>query len=367
MMADDRELPPGQVIPAALAAGALTPVDVVHHGVLVEQVGRSHAVHRVSIGGVPRFFVKTFGPTRGATDGLAVRERAVLALAAERPAVAALVPELWPWNDAAAADAPDAWTVIATKAVAGVEAWTIDRIDRDSAAASRAWARLVGALAAPLAAFHRSTRDLARSAAPIAGLRSIEPWALCVMDGDAAAELWAMPSTATLLREAAADPALVSGLRAARRAWRPLALVHADLKLDNVLLESGGNGSRAVVLDWEMARIGDPAWDLALLTAHLAAARGNHAPWPDADLDATALLVSTYAKASGLAAPGLAHRQVLYAGAVLLMMALQHGATLAPGADMSAARSLIMKARATFHSTDRLTAALLQRVGPGTA
>ncbi len=367
MMADDRELPPDQVIPAALAAGALTPADVVHHGVLVEQVGRSHAVYRVSVGGVARFFLKTFGPTRGATDGLAAREQAVLALARERPAVAALVPESWSWNDPATPDARARWSVIATKAVAGAEAWSVDRLDGDSDAARRAWARLVDALAAPLAAFHRATRDLAKSGAPLSALRSLEPWALCVMDGDAAPELWATPATATLLREAAADAALVSGLRAARGAWRALALVHADLKLDNVLLESSAGARRAVVLDWEMARVGDPAWDLALITAHLAAARGDRPPWPDADLDAVALLVATYARASGLGAPGLAHRQVLYAGAVLLMMALQHGSTLAPGADMSGARSLIMKARATFHSIDRLTSAIVQRVAPGAA
>lgn len=374
-----RELPAGRVIPAALAAGALTPADVVHHGVLVEHVGRSHAVYRVSVGGVARFYLKTFGPRRGDTDGLPARETAVLTLAAQRPAVAALVPAPWPWV-AVAEDETDerdviqvaaiderverprrrpAWTVVATAAVEGAEAWTLDRPGGGCESIADAWRLLVAALAPRLAAFHRDTRDLARPGAPVPpALRASEPWALRLMDGDAAPELWATPTTAAILREAATDAVLVSGLRAARAAWRPLALIHADLKHDNILVARHGDDLRTVVLDWEMARVGDPAWDLAGLTARLAAARTVGPPWPDEDIGLTALLVRTYADASGLRVPGLAQRQVLYAGAVLLMMALQHGSTLSPGADQTPVRDLIMKARATFHSVAPLTHAI---------
>ena len=357
----DYELPAREVIPAALAAGALTPGDVVHRGVLVEQVGRSHLVYRVSVGGVLQFFVKTFGPTRGATDGLAARERAVLALARDRPPVAALVPDAWAW-ERSPQPASKAWNVVVTKAMAGTEAWTVDRGGGGTRTTNEAWAALVQALAAPLAAFHRATRDLAKPGADLNPvLRALEPWGLCVMDGDAAPELWVNPATAALLHDAAADPALVAGIRGARGLWRSLALVHGDLKHDNVLLEPTADGFRARVLDWEMARIGDPAWDLAGLTARLAAARGDEGPWQGDDLAAAALLVRTYSEASGLRPSGLAQRQVLYAGTVLLMMALQHGSTLAPGADMTAARLLVMKARATFRSADRLVAQIVAR------
>ena len=360
--ADGHELSGPQVIPAALAAGALTPADVVHRGVLVEQVGRSHAVYRVSVAGTPQFFLKTFGPTRGATDGLAARERAVLALARERPAVAALVPPPWPWSppDGGAFSAA---AVTATRAVAGAEAWSMAGAGTPAFATADGWSALVSALVPRLAAFHRATRDLARPGASLAdALQAVVPWPLCLMDGDAAAELWHSPLTAGLLREAALDPMLVSGLRAARLAWRPLALIHADLKLDNILVEHTPEGLRPIVVDWEMARLGDPAWDLAGLTAHLAAARSGEAPWPDADLDATALLVRTYAAASGLRAPGLARRQVMYAGAALLMMALQHAAAVPPGSDLAGARSLTMRARATFRSVETLTMTILARV-----
>lgn len=361
---DPHELLPGQVIPAALAAGALTAADVVTHGVMVEQVGRSHAVYRVSIGGVARFFVKAFGPRRGLTDGIPARERAVLDLARTRPAVAALVPEPWPWAMAETSSSPHgAVAVIATKAVPGAEAWTLDRPGSGRSRAE-AWVDLVAALAPPLAAFHRATRDLARPNATVEpALRSIEPWALCLMDGDAAPELWHAGVTGAILHEAAADPMLVAGLREARAAWRPLALVHADLKHDNVLVERVSTGLRVVVLDWEMARLGDPAWDLAGLTARLIAADENSAPWTDADLDAAAWLVRTYAGASGLGPPGLARRQVLYTGAGLLMNALQTVA-VQPESGFEPARTLVMKARATFRSIDPLTSAILRRVEP---
>lgn len=355
-LADEQQLSAARLIPAALAAGALSAADVVHHGVSVEQRGRSHPVYCVSVGGQARFFVKTFGPRRGATDGLAEREWALQALAQERPAVAALVPPAWPWlHDAAGVPTTK---VVANAAVAGAEAWTLDH-NSGPDGSQRAWNDLVQALVPPLAAFHRATRDLARPGASVPTcLEPATPWGLSLMDGDAAPELWAGPATAVLLREAAADATFVAALRAVRSLWRPLALIHADLKHDNVLVERSGYGLKVHVLDWEMARIGDPAWDLASLSARLAALRQDGPPWPDRDMAAAATLVGHYAAASGLAVPGLAQRVMSYASVVLLMMCLQHGSTLAPGGDLGSARSLLMKARSTLHRIDNLSQAL---------
>jgi Phosphotransferase enzyme family len=44
----------------------------------------------------------------------------------------------------------------------------------------------------------------------------------------------------------------------------PRTLIHADLHLDNVIFDGRGNGRSAVVLDWQTACIGSPAWDVAL-------------------------------------------------------------------------------------------------------
>lgn len=356
---DGTGLPPWRVIPVALSAGALTPADVATNGVQVDPVGRSHAVYRVSIRGTPRFFLKLFGPSRGATDGMASRERAVLSLAQHRPAVAALVPEAWPWRTSTV----ESHEAVATAAVNGAEAWKLEHSAGGARTIDDAWLELVHALAAPLAAFHRATRDLARPGANIpAGLEPLEPWALRLMDGDAAPELWTLPTISTLLREASSDPVLVAGLREARGLWKSLSLVHADLKHDNVLLEPlPEGGSRVRVLDWEMARIGDPAWDLATLATRLTVARGDGPPWIDADIDAAAALLRAYSAASGLAVPPLAKRLVYYAGAALLMMTVQHASTLSPGGDPSDARQLLFRSRATFARAASLVAAIAQR------
>ena len=324
-------------------------------------MGRSHAVYRVRVGGTPRFYLKVFGPNRGASDGLPEREESVLRLAAERPEVAALVPGGWPW----AGDADDeAGRVVATAAVAGAEAWTFDRPGGGTEGLDEAWRALVGALVPPLAAFHRATRDLARPGVQVpAGLQPVLPWVLCLMDGDAAPELWAARGTADTLRKAAEDPQLVAGLRAARALWRPMALIHADLKHDNVLVESTAVPQRVRVVDWEMARVGDPAWDLAAITARLLVARGDGASWSAEDLDAATRLLSAYAAATGLAVPALARRLVLYSGALLLMMALQHASMLLSGSDPAATQLLVDRARATMARADRLTTDLIDRSG----
>jgi hypothetical protein len=108
-----------------------------------------------------------------------------------------------------------------------------------------------------------------------------------------------------------------------------------------------------------MARIGDPAWDLAGLAVRLAVVRREGPPWQDDDLANAARLVRAYAAASGLSPAPLAHRLTHYAATVLLMMALQHASTLAPGADTTEARTLLMKARSTFRRVQSLTAGII--------
>ena len=55
------------------------------------------------------------------------------------------------------------------------------------------------------------------------------------------------------------------------------AVVHHDYRLGNVVLAPDAPGRVAAVLDWELATLGDPLWDLAYLVAS----------WPDASGPAT--------------------------------------------------------------------------------
>jgi Phosphotransferase enzyme family len=44
----------------------------------------------------------------------------------------------------------------------------------------------------------------------------------------------------------------------------PQTLIHADLHLDNVIFDGRAEGRSAVILDWQTASVGSPAWDVAL-------------------------------------------------------------------------------------------------------
>jgi hypothetical protein len=44
----------------------------------------------------------------------------------------------------------------------------------------------------------------------------------------------------------------------------PHTLIHADLHLDNIIFDARRNDRSAVVLDWQTAAVGSPAWDVAL-------------------------------------------------------------------------------------------------------
>ena len=70
-------------------------------------------------------------------------------------------------------------------------------------------------------------------------------------------------------------PALQPRLSALRSSWSCDCLIHGDMKFDNCLYRSG----QLVVVDWELADIGDGAWDIAsifkdLICACLLTSRG---------------------------------------------------------------------------------------------
>jgi hypothetical protein len=74
---------------------------------------------------------------------------------------------------------------------------------------------------------------------------------------------------AAAVRVLAARPQL---LQAAEEMAHPVrgCLVNHDLKWDNIVVQRTFDGVRPVLLDWELAGLGDPAWDLGcLLAEHL--------------------------------------------------------------------------------------------------
>lgn len=356
--AGERREPPvlsgDRVIPAALAAGVLRPDDVVHRTVEVHSIGRSHPVFRVSVDGRPTVVLKGFGPRRGDTDGELAREAAVIALAKRQSALAALLPAPLRWRG------PEA--VIATAFAEGATAASLDGLGGGSLPGTRLdWSTLVGAVAAPLARLHRATESLAT---PDPALLAPMPWGLRLFDGDASPDLWASPPFVRVLVPLGGDGAVPAGVRRARGAWRVRCLIHGDLKHENILVRDEGGRAAITIVDWEMARMGDPAWDLAALFVRLLLAEApSSQSWSDSTVDAAALMLAGYARAAKLPVAALAQRLVLYSGVWLLMTSIQFVSTLSgaePGDGQLA--PMLASARTTLLDADRLTGRVIAAV-----
>jgi aminoglycoside phosphotransferase (APT) family kinase protein len=72
------------------------------------------------------------------------------------------------------------------------------------------------------------------------------------------------PAQLSVIQAVQSQPAAMAALDRLHAEWRPTRLVHGDFKWSNVLVEqdSAGIPVRVVLLDWEMAQLGDPAWDV---------------------------------------------------------------------------------------------------------
>ena len=77
---------------------------------------------------------------------------------------------------------------------------------------------------------------------------------------------WHLQLDASRTRDLPAADELHRRLAAAVPTQSPTGIVHGDYRLDNVLVDE--NGRSAAVIDWEMATLGDPLTDLALLVIY---------------------------------------------------------------------------------------------------
>jgi hypothetical protein len=73
----------------------------------------------------------------------------------------------------------------------------------------------------------------------------------------------------------------------------PHTLIHADLHLDNIIFDARGGDRSAVVLDWQTASVGSPAWDVALFLFGSLSVEDRRAA-EDALLDRYATLIAEH-------------------------------------------------------------------------
>ena len=62
-------------------------------------------------------------------------------------------------------------------------------------------------------------------------------------------------------------PAFGALIDALAKEWRPSCLIHFDVKGDNILLSAKRGARSSWLIDWELAALGDPAWDVGSMFA----------------------------------------------------------------------------------------------------
>ncbi len=90
-------------------------------------------------------------------------------------------------------------------------------------------------------------------------------WVLSLGDLPEQSLVYATAGQSRLVQLARADRDLLDMLAAVRAEWVSASIIHSDLKLDNVLVLQGtdvAGAGRIRIIDWELADIGDPAWDV---------------------------------------------------------------------------------------------------------
>jgi hypothetical protein len=95
-----------------------------------------------------------------------------------------------------------------------------------------------------------------------AGARDLaarRPWILGVPAGRIPAIYDGNVPARRLLEQIAQRPALAAAITRLDRAWTARTAIHGDVKFDNVLVAP----DRMLLVDWELAGLGEPAWDLA--------------------------------------------------------------------------------------------------------
>lgn len=103
-------------------------------------------------------------------------------------------------------------------------------------------------------------------------LRLRRPWVLDVPGGDLPDLFSGDPELRSLAARIGASASLCAAVEELDRSWRPLAPIHGDVKFDNILVgadppeDDSRTSKRApcvVLIDWELAGLGLPAWDVA--------------------------------------------------------------------------------------------------------
>jgi Ser/Thr protein kinase RdoA (MazF antagonist) len=127
----------------------------------------------------------------------------------------------------------------------------------------------VAAVGRLLRQFHRLGRAEAELADPaLSFLRTERPFIFTLHQPEVRMMNYLTPGAYHVMQEVQRTPTLRAALDRAKAEWQTNSLIHGDVKMDNFLVldpeAAYAQGSEQVrLIDWELAQLGDAAWDVA--------------------------------------------------------------------------------------------------------
>ena len=352
-------LSPGRVLAAIVRSGLVDAATACDREVSVVDASRSNPVHVVHLDGTPTFFVKQEGAAVDAGSPLSA-EAAAYRWLAQDPALSGIAPPF--------AMLPGEDDLLVLEVVPGARP-----MHEAMAALDGDLADVLAELGELLARMHVVRAGSAERGRVLVSVR--RPWLLDLPSGappDFVAPSEEMLKLIASLRE---QPAVMEPVRYASDTWRASALIHGDVKWDNVLIRREPGGAwRLWLVDWEMAGWGDPTWDLAAVVEGVVTtqvlATGTLDPAPIAPL--VRRVLDAYGRAAGTGLIPSGERLVRLVAARFVQVAIQLAAMAvseeamdrAPSTERSGATERFLEIARSFAGEPATWA---QRLGVGSA
>ncbi len=121
-------------------------------------------------------------------------------------------------------------------------------------------------LATLLASYHFPLGPEVLGSRPVQFFPRQAPWVLNLTSPEARAQQGMLSQTTTpnpVLSAVLGSPDFCHALTSLRAEWTGTSLIHGDLKWMNLLVQRVEERERLRLIDWEIADIGDPLWDVA--------------------------------------------------------------------------------------------------------
>lgn len=243
---------PGRLLRRLVDEGIVGGEDALHGRVTVTDLSRSNQVSLVAVDARPAAVVKRSQTEVDDADDLDPMGAEVAAYRwlAGAPATARLAPVM-------IAALPEEGAIITEPVVDAVSLH--DEMLRPGGSPES----LIVGLGSSLGILHGAFVD-------VDSLHPRRPWILGVPSGQVPAAIAARPSIKAILDRICAHAAVVSAIQWLGSTWKPRAAIHGDVKFDNVLVTSTTPvdlhqrpEQRLWLIDWELAGLGEPVWDLA--------------------------------------------------------------------------------------------------------